>query len=189
MRTLFLSHYKKLAFSLEYNCVTMFLASAVQGSESALCIHISPLSWTSLPSLPHPTHLGHHRVLSWAPSTVQQVPTSYLFHTWDTTEWLHYQFSLSCIGEGNGNPLQCSCLENPRDGGAWWAAVYGVAQSRTRLERLSSSSSSSNSVYMSILISLFIPPSSSSCVHRSILYVCISISTLKICSCTIFLDS
>jgi len=50
--------------------------------------------------------------------------------------------SLSCIGEGNGNPLQCSCLENPRDGGAWWAAVYGVTQSRTRLNRLSSSSSS-----------------------------------------------
>ena len=46
----------------------------------------------------------------------------------------------ACIGEGNGNPLQCSCLENPRDGGAWWAAVYGVAQSRTRLKRLSSSS-------------------------------------------------
>ena len=55
----------------------------------------------------------------------------------DTTEWLH--FSVSCIGEGNGNPLQCSCLENPRDRGAWWAAVYGVAQSRTRLKRLSSS--------------------------------------------------
>ena len=49
----------------------------------------------------------------------------------DTTEWLHFHFSLSCIGEGNGNPLQCSCLENPRDGGAWWPAVYGVAQSRT----------------------------------------------------------
>ena len=60
----------------------------------------------------------------------------------DTTERLHFPFSLSCIGEGNGNPLQCSCLENPRDGGAWWAAVYGVAQSRTRLKRLSSSSSS-----------------------------------------------
>ena len=49
----------------------------------------------------------------------------------DTTERLHFHFSLSCIGEGNGNPLQCSCLENPRDGGAWWAAVYGVAQSQT----------------------------------------------------------
>ena len=56
----------------------------------------------------------------------------------DTTE-LHFDFSLSCTGEGNGNPLQCSCLENPRDGGAWWAAIYGVAQSRTRLKRLSSS--------------------------------------------------
>ena len=52
----------------------------------------------------------------------------------DTTERLHFYFSLSCIGEGNGNPLQCSCLENPRDGGAWWAAVYGVAKSRTRLK-------------------------------------------------------
>ena len=58
----------------------------------------------------------------------------------DTTERLHFHFSLSCIGEGNGNPLQCSCLENPRDGGAWWAAVCGVAQSWTRLKRLSSSS-------------------------------------------------
>ena len=58
----------------------------------------------------------------------------------DTTERLHFHFSLSCIGEGNGNPLQCSCLENPRDGEAWLAAVYGVAQSQTRLKRLSSSS-------------------------------------------------
>ena len=56
------------------------------------------------------------------------------------TQQLHFHFSLSCIGEGNGNPLQCSCLENPRDRGGWWAAVYGVAQSRTRLRRLSSSS-------------------------------------------------
>ena len=60
----------------------------------------------------------------------------------DTTERLPFHFSLSCIGEGNGNPLQCSCLGNPRDGGDWWAAVYGVAQSWTRLKRLSSSSSS-----------------------------------------------
>ena len=56
------------------------------------------------------------------------------------TECLPFHFSLSCIGEGNGNPLQCSCLENPRDGGPWWAAVYGVAQSRTWLKWLSSSS-------------------------------------------------
>jgi len=57
------------------------------------------------------------------------------------TEWLHFHFLLSCIGEGNGNPLQCSCLENPRDGEAWWAAVYGVTQSRTRLKWLSNSNS------------------------------------------------
>ena len=55
----------------------------------------------------------------------------------DTTERFHFHFSLSCIGEGNGNPLQCSCLENPRDRGAWWAIVYGIAQSRTRLKLLS----------------------------------------------------
>ena len=55
----------------------------------------------------------------------------------DMTERLHFHFSLSCIGEGNGNPLQCSCLENPRDGGAWWAAIYGVTQSQTRLKWLS----------------------------------------------------
>ena len=74
----------------------------------------------------------------------------------DTTERLHFHFhmlekemTLSYVGEGNDNPLQCSCLENPRDGGAWWAAVYGVTQSRTRLKRLSSSSSSS-SVYMGL---------------------------------------
>ena len=63
----------------------------------------------------------------------------------DTTERLHFHFSLLLIGEGNANPLQCSCLENPRDGGARWAAVYGVAQSQTRLKWLSSNSSSSSS--------------------------------------------
>ena len=69
----------------------------------------------------------------------------------DTTERLHFHFSLSCIGEGNGNPLQHTCLENPRDGGAWWAAIYGVAQSQTRLKQLSSSTSSSR------LIIAFLP--------------------------------
>ena len=62
----------------------------------------------------------------------------------DTTERLHFHFSLSCIGEGNGNPLQCSCLENPRDRGAWWAANYGVAQSWPRLKWLSSRSRSAH---------------------------------------------
>ena len=60
----------------------------------------------------------------------------------DTTELLHFHFLLSCTGEGNGNPLQCSCLENPRDGGVWWATIYGVAQGWTQQKRLSSSSSS-----------------------------------------------
>ena len=63
--------------------------------------------------------------------------------------WVIY-FIYICIGEGNGNPLQCSCLENPRDGGAWWAAVSVVAQSRTRLKRLSSSSSRSRNIYLFI---------------------------------------
>ena len=71
----------------------------------------------------------------------------------DTTEILHFHFSLSCIGEGNGNSLQCSCLENPRDRGAWWAAIYGVAQSRTRLKRLSNNSNSKNEkgIYQNLL--------------------------------------
>ena len=72
----------------------------------------------------------------------------------DTTERLHFHFSLACIGEGNGNPLQCSCLENPRDGGASWAAVCGVTQSQTWLKWLSSSSSSSSILY-ALLIFLY----------------------------------
>ena len=78
-------------------------------------------------------------------------PMNYIVHGVATSRiWLSafsftFHFSLSRIGEGNGNPLQCSCLENPRDGGAWWASVYGVTQSRTRLKRLSSSSSSKES--------------------------------------------
>ena len=70
----------------------------------------------------------------------------------ETTARLHFHFSLSCIGEGNGTPLQCSYLENPRNGGAWWAAIYGVAQSRTRLKQLSSCSSVSHSCLDSGLV-------------------------------------
>ena len=70
----------------------------------------------------------------------------------DMTERLHFHFSLSCIGEGNGNPLQCSCLGNPRDNGAWWAAVYGVAQSWTPLKRLSSSNSSPSNVTLQLFL-------------------------------------
>ena len=68
----------------------------------------------------------------------------------DTTERLHFHFSLSCIGEGDGNPLQYSCLENPRDGEAWWAAVYGVTQSRTRLKWLSNSNSNYIDLYAAL---------------------------------------
>ena len=74
----------------------------------------------------------------------------------DMTEQLHFTLSLSCIGEGNGNPLQYSCLENPRDGGAWWAAVYGVAQGRTWLKRLSSSSTLLFHIHQEALFSSFL---------------------------------
>ena len=93
-------------------------------TEKAMAPHSSSLAWK--------TH-GWRSMVGYSPWGCLES---------DTTERLHFHFSLSCIGEGNGNPLQCSCLENPRDGGAWWAAVSGVAQSRTRLKRLSSSSSS-----------------------------------------------
>ena len=69
-----------------------------------------------------------------------------------TTERLHFHFSLSCTGEGNGNPLQYSCLENPRDREAWWAAVYGVVQTWARLKRLSSSSSSRHLAHLHLFI-------------------------------------
>ena len=82
--------------------------------------------------LPGKSH-GRRSLVSYSPWGLEES---------DMTEQLHFHFSLSCIGEGNGNPLQYSCLENPRDGGAWWASVYGVTQSRTQLKRRSSSSSS-----------------------------------------------
>ena len=84
------------------------------------------------------------------PRRLQSMGSLRVGHNWVTS----FNFSLSCIGEGNGNPLQCSCLENPRDGGAWWAAVYGVAQSQTRLKWLSSSSSSSKFQHLSLFGSL-----------------------------------
>ena len=106
---------------------------------------------------PRMAYFGASRRRQWHPSPVLLPGKS---HGWrslvgcspwgreelDMTEWLHFHFSLSCIGEGNGNPLQCPCLENPRDGGAWWAAVYEVTQSQTRLEWLSSSRSDGCSV-------------------------------------------
>ena len=105
-----------------------------------MCIHLfSRRQWHPTPVLlPGKSH-GRRSLVGYSPWGREES---------DTTERLHFHFSLSCIGEGNGNPLQCSCLENPRDGGAWWAAVSGVAQSRTRLRRLSSSSSSSGNLYL-----------------------------------------
>ena len=84
----------------------------------------------------------HYSTLAWnipwmeEPGRLQSMGSLRVWQDWATS------LSLSCIGEGNGNPLQCSCLKNPRDGGSWWAAIYGVAQSWTRLKRLSRSSSS-----------------------------------------------
>ena len=86
----------------------------------------------------------------------------------DMTEQLHFHSSLSCIGGGNGNPLQCSCLENPRAGGAWWAAVYGAAQSQTQLKRLSSSSSNSSTIHMCVCMYTHMCTHTCICIHTHI---------------------
>ena len=99
-----------------------FLLSSCYMAEKAMAPHSSTFAW-KIPWTEEPGRLKSMGSIEW-----------------DTTEQLHFHFSLSCIGEGNGNPLQCSCLENPKDREAWWAAVYGVAQSWTWLRRLSSSS-------------------------------------------------
>ena len=112
----------------------------------------------------HPEAPSHHPPYPISPGYHRALPLGALCHTWNShwlsilymvcsTEWLHFYFSLSCIGEGNGNPLQCYCLENPRDWRAWWAAINGVTQSRTRLKWLSSSSSSSSSTPSPVTIS------------------------------------
>ena len=91
-------------------------------SEKAMAPHSSTLAWKIR---------GWRSLVGCSPRGCSEL---------DPTKRLHFHFSLSCIGEGNGNPLQCSCMVNPRDGEAWWAAVYGDAQSRTRLKQLGSSS-------------------------------------------------
>ena len=106
---------KIIKFWFDLTCVWLM--------EKAMAPHSSTLAW-KIPWMEEPGRL-------------QSMGSRWVGHDWV----IHFHFSLSCIGEGNGNPLQCSCLENPMDGGAWWAAVYGVAQSRTRLKRLSNSSS------------------------------------------------
>ena len=144
----------------ERNCPDPF-------SQQSTTIHNLASNCQSLPKLPdiHPiTESASKTSISWSIPDLrrrQWHPTPVLLpgksHGWkslvgcspwsheelDMTERLHFHFSLSCIGEWNGNPLEYSCLDNPRDGGAWWAAVYRVTQSQTQLKRLSSSSSSS----------------------------------------------
>ena len=116
--------------------------------------------WVSLPFLPGNIHpLSGSR--QWQPTPVLLPGRSHGRRSlvgcspWgrkesEMTEQIHFQFSLLCIGEGNDNLVQCSCLENPRGSGAWWASIYGVTQSRTRLTLLSSSSSSYGSCYKEI---------------------------------------
>ena len=109
-----------------------------------LCVSLFKVKYSQCASFLEKAMAPHSSTLAWKipwteePGRLQSMGSLRV----DTTERLHFHFhfSLSCIGEGNGNPLQYSCLENPRDSGAWWAAIYGVAQSQTRLKRLSSSS-------------------------------------------------
>ena len=112
----------------------------------------------------------HSSTLAWKTSLVGSSPWGR--EASDMTQRLHFHFSLSCIGEGNGNPLQCFGRENLRNGGAWWAAVYGVAQSRTRLKRLSS------------MVLLFLS-SFSFCWFVSYIFVCFFLPVIpKCCKCT-----
>ena len=110
-------------------------SSHINASEKAMAPHSRTLAWK--------TH-GRRRLVGCNPWGRKES---------DTTERLHFHFSLSCIGEGNGNPLQC-CLENPRDRGAWWAAVYGAAQSQTRLKRLSNSSTLMHTVHSLLMLKI-----------------------------------
>ena len=119
-RSCLLSLYCEIIHSLELvnsKSTTKFIYDKlIVNMEKAMAPHSSTLAW----KIPWTEEPGRLKSMS------------------GMTEWLHFHFSFSCIGERNGNPLQCSCLENPRDRGAWWAAVYGVAQSRTWLKWLSS---------------------------------------------------
>jgi len=90
--------------------------------------YAAALGCPQLPLAPHSSTLAWKIPWMEEPGRLQSMGSLRIGHNW--AERLHFHFPLSCIGEGNGNPLQCSCLENPRDGGAWWAAVSEVAQSR-----------------------------------------------------------
>ena len=128
----FVSVCKGKAFNLSPLNMTLALSSLYMASITLSYVPSRRRQWHPTPVLlPGKSH-GWRSLMGCSPWGRQES---------DMTEWLPFHFSLSCFGEGNGNPLQRSCLESPRDRGAWWAAVYGVAQSRTRLKRLSSSSS------------------------------------------------
>ena len=150
----------ELSYDLAIPLLSMYSKESKVGSQSDICM---PLFTAALFTIPKCLLMGEWINIMWYKNIYwrrQWHPTPVLLpgksHGWrslvgcrpwgceesDTTEPLDFHFSFSRLGERNGNPLQCSCLKNPRDGGAWWAAVYGVAQSRTRLKRLSSSSSS-----------------------------------------------
>ena len=117
-----LPHWRQILYQLNHQGSPRILEWLAYPSEKVMAPHSSTLAWK----------------IPWTeePGRLQSMGSLRVGHDWVTSLSLF----LSFIGEGNGNPLQCSCLENPRDGGAWWVAVYGVAQSRTRLKRLSSSS-------------------------------------------------
>ena len=122
LRDIAWEYHNQLTVPSSQSCHQIVIAcSLAPWLEKAMATHSSTLAWK----------------IPWTeePGRLQSMRSQRVRHDWAPS------LSLSCIGEGNGNPLQCSCLENPRDGGAWWAAVYGVAQSQTRLKQLSSSSS------------------------------------------------
>ena len=131
--------------SFNWDWFTLLYVSLIHSFNCWVVFHCWRRQWhPTAVLLPGKSH-GRRSLVGWSPWGPEEL---------NMTEQLHFHFSLSCIRGGNGNPLQCSCLENPRDGGAWWAAVYGVTQSRTRLKRLSSSSSSSIPLYGGTIIYL-----------------------------------
>ena len=120
----------------------------------------------------------HSSTLAWKIPWTEE-PGSSMGSLRDMTKRLHFHLLLSCIGEGNGNLLQCSCLENPRDGGAWWAAVYGITQSRTRLKGLRSSSSSRGMVYWANPFGQYIAKVFQICPYP-VMCVCESLSSVRL---------
>ena len=150
VKSIFLTNVNKFyAETMQYRATTLIFQNLVITSNSFTCIHTDSARCTSHSSpnivqepmyhlafalekamAPHSSTLAWK--IPWRRSLIGCSPWGR--EESDMTERLHFHFSLSCIGEGNGNPLQCFCLENPRDCGAWWAAIYGVTQSLTQLK-------------------------------------------------------